>query len=49
MSPPSAGLESKQAGNQNEVGRKQALISGFLLGLLFQSENGGDMFLENVG
>jgi hypothetical protein len=34
------------ARNQPEAGSKQA---GFLLGLLFNPENGGDMFLRNIG
>jgi hypothetical protein len=49
MSPPSAGVESKQAGNLNEVCRKQVFIAGFLLGSLFQSEDEGDTFLGIVG
>jgi hypothetical protein len=37
-----------QARNQDESGSKQ-LNTGFLFGLFFDPEDGGDMFLRNVG
>jgi hypothetical protein len=45
ISPPSSGSKNKAS--------KQALLAtyyhaGFLLGLFFDPENGGDMFLRNV-
>jgi hypothetical protein len=39
ISPPSSGLKNKQG---------MMLDSGFLLGLFFDPEDGGDMFLQNV-
>jgi hypothetical protein len=35
------------ARNQREVGKKN--YSGFFIGLFFDPEDGGDMFLRNVG
>jgi hypothetical protein len=38
------------ARNQHEAGRKEILLhTDFLLGLLFDPENVGDMFFRNVG
>jgi hypothetical protein len=37
-----------QARNQHESGSKQ-LNTGFLFGLFFDPEDGGEMFLRNVG
>jgi hypothetical protein len=51
MASPSSGLKS-QTKNNHEAGSKQAcqtlFHTGFLLGFLFNYEDGGDMFLRNV-
>jgi hypothetical protein len=44
----SSGLKSKQSKNPAEKGR-QTSSAGFLLSILFDLEDGGDMFLRNVG
>jgi hypothetical protein len=46
ISPPPSGIS--QARNQCES-RWQAELSGFFLDLFFDLEDGGDMFLRNVG
>jgi hypothetical protein len=45
--PPSSGRRVSQARNQNSA--CCLLYGGFLLGLLFYPEDGGDMFLGNNG
>jgi hypothetical protein len=40
MLPPFSGLKSKPGASMK---------AGFLLGLFFDAENGGDIFLRNVG
>jgi hypothetical protein len=43
------GLRISKASNNRDVGRKQALLAGFLLGLLFGTEVGSDRLLRNFG
>jgi hypothetical protein len=44
------GRRVSQARNQHETGTKQSrLFAGFFLDLLFNTEDGGNMFLWNVG
>jgi hypothetical protein len=47
MLPPSSGSKNQER-NQHETGSKHRL-AGFLLGLFFDPEGGGDMFLRNIG
>jgi hypothetical protein len=44
LSPPSSGLKS----NPSKKPAKNKMTAGCLLGLLFDSEDGGDTFLQNV-
>jgi hypothetical protein len=55
---PSSGLKSKPSRNHEEAGGKQRstirsvgrlILAGFLLGLLFDTEDGGSTFLRNMG
>jgi hypothetical protein len=47
MSPPFSGSKNQER-NQHETGSKHRL-AGFMLGLLFDPEEEGDMFLRNIG
>jgi hypothetical protein len=47
ISPPSSVSKTKPRKNQHEAYSKHVL--GFLLGLLFDLEDMGDMFVRNVG
>jgi hypothetical protein len=50
MSPPSSGFKSKQSRKSAWSGwPADALVSGFLLGLLIGPENGGNLFIRNGG
>jgi hypothetical protein len=44
ISPPSSGKEIRSSGL-----RLQPASAGFLLGIHFDPEDGGDMFLRNIG
>jgi hypothetical protein len=46
MSPPSSGLKDKRS---KKAGGKQNIYAGLLLGLFLELEDGGDIFLRNVG
>jgi hypothetical protein len=49
MSPPSSGSKTKRSKNQIEAGSNQNLLhADFILGLFFDPEDGGDMFLRDV-
>jgi hypothetical protein len=47
MSPPSSELKNKPSKYQYEAASKQSKFAFF--GLLFNPENGGDIYLRNVG
>jgi hypothetical protein len=48
--PPSSGSKNKQNKIQHEADSKQCLFADcFMLGLLFDPEDGGDIFLRNIG
>jgi hypothetical protein len=50
ISPQSSVSKIRQAINWREADSKQNLLHcGFFLGLFFDREDGGDMFLPNVG
>jgi hypothetical protein len=50
MSPPSSESNNNPSkGTSVKAGGKQSFHAGFLLGLLYDPEDGGDMFLRNVG
>jgi hypothetical protein len=46
VSPPSSGLKNKPS---KKISAFYLLRVGFLLGLFFDREDGGDMFLQNIG
>jgi hypothetical protein len=47
MSPPSSGSKNKPS--KKPTLKQMASRAGFSLGLFFNPENGGEMFLRNVG
>jgi hypothetical protein len=54
MSPPSSRSKCEFIKNQHVTGSKKIVdfclfLVGFLRGLLFEPEDGGDLFLRNVG
>jgi hypothetical protein len=50
ISPPSSGITSKPSKKQaSRRQQSELLLAGFLLHLLFDPEDGGDVFLRNIG
>jgi hypothetical protein len=47
MSPPTSGSNNKS--NKKPESACYLLQAGFLLGLLFDPEEGGGMFIQNIG
>jgi hypothetical protein len=41
-------MSPSSSGSKNKAGRSKASSTGFLLGLFFAPEDGGDIFLRNV-
>jgi hypothetical protein len=49
MTPPTSGSKSKPKFLQADISACYLLHAGLFLGLIFDIEDGGDMFFRNVG